>query len=299
MAPPPTSRWSPARTTAAPAPAATHWSPPASPKVVASLTDPNPLVAGEGFARLRAAGVEVEVGPGAEESRALNIGFFSRMVRKTPWVRMKVAASLDGLTALPDGTSQWITSEAARRRPCLARPRRRRADRHRHRAGRQPAAGRAPGSHAAPAGPGGGRQPPADAARRGAVPARPIHPRSTAPKTSPRRSPPCARAARKSCCCPARAARSTSPPCWPTWHAAASTNCTSRPATSSTARWCARDWWTSSWCTWRRSCWGRARAWPISGRWRGWMKRWRWTSRASSGSGRICGSWPPSRGGSL
>src|SRR3954466_6482139 len=55
-------------------------------KVVASLTDPNPLVAGEGFARLRAAGVAVEVGPGAEESRALNIGFFSRMVRKTPWV---------------------------------------------------------------------------------------------------------------------------------------------------------------------------------------------------------------------
>jgi diaminohydroxyphosphoribosylaminopyrimidine deaminase/5-amino-6-(5-phosphoribosylamino)uracil reductase len=56
----------------------------------------------------------VEVGPGAQESRALNIGFFSRMVRGTPWVRMKVAASLDGLTALPDGSSQWITSEAAR-----------------------------------------------------------------------------------------------------------------------------------------------------------------------------------------
>jgi diaminohydroxyphosphoribosylaminopyrimidine deaminase/5-amino-6-(5-phosphoribosylamino)uracil reductase len=83
-------------------------------KVVASLADPNPLVAGQGFARLRAAGVAVEVGPGADESRALNIGFFSRMVRKTPWVRMKMAASLDGLTALPDGSSQWITSEAAR-----------------------------------------------------------------------------------------------------------------------------------------------------------------------------------------
>jgi diaminohydroxyphosphoribosylaminopyrimidine deaminase/5-amino-6-(5-phosphoribosylamino)uracil reductase len=83
-------------------------------KVVASLEDPNPLVAGQGFARLRAAGVAVEVGPGAEESRALNIGFFSRMVRKTPWVRMKVAASLDGLPALPVGTSQWNTSEAAR-----------------------------------------------------------------------------------------------------------------------------------------------------------------------------------------
>lgn len=52
------------------------------------------------FARLRAAGVRVEVGPGADESRELNLGFFSRMVRKTPWVRMKVAASLDGATAL-------------------------------------------------------------------------------------------------------------------------------------------------------------------------------------------------------
>ncbi len=83
-------------------------------KVVASIADPNPLVAGNGFARLRAAGVEVEVGPGAAEARELNLGFFSRMVRKTPWVRMKIAASLDGRTALADGRSQWITSPAAR-----------------------------------------------------------------------------------------------------------------------------------------------------------------------------------------
>ena len=83
-------------------------------RVVASLADPNPLVAGQGFERLRAAGVEVEVGPGAAESRELNIGFFSRMVRKTPWVRLKAAASLDGKTALPNGASQWITGEAAR-----------------------------------------------------------------------------------------------------------------------------------------------------------------------------------------
>ncbi|MBB6560358.1 diaminohydroxyphosphoribosylaminopyrimidine deaminase/5-amino-6-(5-phosphoribosylamino)uracil reductase [Acidovorax soli] len=83
-------------------------------KVVASLADPNPLVAGQGFARLRAAGVEVVVGPGATESRELNIGFFSRMVRGTPWVRMKTAASLDGTTALANGQSQWITSPAAR-----------------------------------------------------------------------------------------------------------------------------------------------------------------------------------------
>lgn len=83
-------------------------------RVVAALPDPNPLVAGQGFARLRAAGISVEIGPGAAESRELNIGFFSRMIRGTPWVRMKVAATLDGKTALDNGTSQWITSEAAR-----------------------------------------------------------------------------------------------------------------------------------------------------------------------------------------
>ena len=83
-------------------------------KVVASIADPNPLVSGQGFERLRAAGIEVEIGPGAAESRELNIGFFSRMIRKTPWVRMKIAASLDGTTALENGQSQWITSEPAR-----------------------------------------------------------------------------------------------------------------------------------------------------------------------------------------
>ena len=83
-------------------------------KVVASIADPNPLVSGQGFERLRAAGIEVEVGPGAVESRELNIGFFSRMIRKTPWVRMKMAASLDGTTALANGQSQWITSPQAR-----------------------------------------------------------------------------------------------------------------------------------------------------------------------------------------
>jgi diaminohydroxyphosphoribosylaminopyrimidine deaminase/5-amino-6-(5-phosphoribosylamino)uracil reductase len=87
-------------------------------KVVATNTDPNPLIAGQGFARLRAAGIEVTVldptDPLAVESRELNIGFFSRMVRKTPWVRMKIAASLDGKTALPNGVSQWITGPEAR-----------------------------------------------------------------------------------------------------------------------------------------------------------------------------------------
>lgn len=83
-------------------------------KVVASMADPNPLVSGQGFTRLRAAGIDVEVGPGAEAARELNIGFFSRMIRKTPWVRMKIAASLDGKTALNNGASQWITSSEAR-----------------------------------------------------------------------------------------------------------------------------------------------------------------------------------------
>lgn len=84
-------------------------------RVVASIVDPHPLVAGQGLARLRAAGIDVIVGPGAAQSRALNIGFFSRVVRHTPWVRLKVAASLDGRTALDDGASQWITSPQARR----------------------------------------------------------------------------------------------------------------------------------------------------------------------------------------
>jgi diaminohydroxyphosphoribosylaminopyrimidine deaminase / 5-amino-6-(5-phosphoribosylamino)uracil reductase len=85
-------------------------------KVVVAIEDPNPLVAGRGIAKLRAAGIEVEVvgGEWGRASRELNIGFFSRMLRGRPWVRMKLAASLDGRTALPDGTSQWITGEAAR-----------------------------------------------------------------------------------------------------------------------------------------------------------------------------------------
>jgi diaminohydroxyphosphoribosylaminopyrimidine deaminase / 5-amino-6-(5-phosphoribosylamino)uracil reductase len=87
-------------------------------KVVVATEDPNPLVAGRGLARLRAAGIEVELLPSdsaeAQASRELNIGFFSRMVRGTPWVRMKVAASLDGTSALHNGASQWITGEAAR-----------------------------------------------------------------------------------------------------------------------------------------------------------------------------------------
>jgi len=84
-------------------------------RVVAALQDPNPLVAGGGLARLRDQGVAVSCGLLEHEARELNIGFVSRMTRGRPWVRLKVAASLDGRTALNNGRSQWITSEAARR----------------------------------------------------------------------------------------------------------------------------------------------------------------------------------------
>ena len=83
-------------------------------RVVAAVLDPNPLVAGQGLARLQAAGISVAHGLMADAARELNIGFFSRMLRGRPWVRMKIAASLDGRTALPDGTSQWITGPQAR-----------------------------------------------------------------------------------------------------------------------------------------------------------------------------------------
>ncbi|HWP19439.1 MAG TPA: bifunctional diaminohydroxyphosphoribosylaminopyrimidine deaminase/5-amino-6-(5-phosphoribosylamino)uracil reductase RibD [Burkholderiaceae bacterium] len=83
-------------------------------RVVVAVQDPNPLVAGRGIERLRAAGIHVDVGLLADEARELNIGFFSRMVRGIPWVRMKIAASLDGRTALENGRSQWITGPEAR-----------------------------------------------------------------------------------------------------------------------------------------------------------------------------------------
>ena len=87
-------------------------------RVVCALTDPNPKVSGQGLARLQALGVHTEtLAPQhdiAIQARELNIGFFSRMERSRPWVRMKIAASLDGQTALQNGQSQWITSEPAR-----------------------------------------------------------------------------------------------------------------------------------------------------------------------------------------
>jgi diaminohydroxyphosphoribosylaminopyrimidine deaminase/5-amino-6-(5-phosphoribosylamino)uracil reductase len=84
-------------------------------RVVAALQDPNPKVGGAGLDELRRAGIEAGAGLLENEARELNIGFVSRMTRGRPWVRLKVAASLDGKTALNNGKSQWITGEAARR----------------------------------------------------------------------------------------------------------------------------------------------------------------------------------------
>jgi len=89
-------------------------------RVVVAIGDPFPQVAGRGIERLRAAGVRVDLAadlglPDVERAaRELNLGFFSRVQRGRPWLRMKAAISLDGRSALPDGRSQWITGEAAR-----------------------------------------------------------------------------------------------------------------------------------------------------------------------------------------
>ena len=83
-------------------------------RVVVAVQDPNPQVAGAGIKQLRAAGITVDVGLMESVAQELNIGFFSRMTRGTPWLRCKIAMSLDGGTALHNGTSKWITSEAAR-----------------------------------------------------------------------------------------------------------------------------------------------------------------------------------------
>ncbi|MDO9273848.1 MAG: bifunctional diaminohydroxyphosphoribosylaminopyrimidine deaminase/5-amino-6-(5-phosphoribosylamino)uracil reductase RibD [Rugosibacter sp.] len=92
-------------------------------RVVAAMQDPNPQVAGKGLARLGAAGITAECGLLSAEAHELNIGFVSRMTRGRPWLRLKIAASLDGKTALKNGVSQWITSAEARQDAHLWRAR--------------------------------------------------------------------------------------------------------------------------------------------------------------------------------
>lgn len=83
-------------------------------KVIAAMVDPNPIVAGNGLAYLQAHNIQVASGLIQDQALALNSGFISRMSRNLPYVRCKIASSLDGKTALDNGNSQWITSEAAR-----------------------------------------------------------------------------------------------------------------------------------------------------------------------------------------
>ncbi len=83
-------------------------------QVIAAMEDPNPIVGGRGFERLRTAGIRVRVGLFERDAHELNIGFVKRMTEGKPWVRAKIAASLDGRTGLPNGESKWITGETAR-----------------------------------------------------------------------------------------------------------------------------------------------------------------------------------------
>lgn len=83
-------------------------------EVVVAVEDPNPLVAGQGIARLRSEGVQVRSGVQMQRAVELNRGFFSRMQRQRPWIRVKMAMSLDGRTALHNGVSQWISGPEAR-----------------------------------------------------------------------------------------------------------------------------------------------------------------------------------------
>lgn len=83
-------------------------------RVVAAMQDPNPRVAGQGLEQLRQAGIETVVGVLAPEAAELNRGFVARMTRGRPWVSVKLGSSVDGRTALADGSSQWITSAPAR-----------------------------------------------------------------------------------------------------------------------------------------------------------------------------------------
>jgi diaminohydroxyphosphoribosylaminopyrimidine deaminase/5-amino-6-(5-phosphoribosylamino)uracil reductase len=83
-------------------------------KVIIAMQDPNPLVEGKGLSLLKRSKIKVQIGLMKAEAEELNIGFVTRMRHNRPWVRMKIAASLDGKTALNNGSSQWITGEAAR-----------------------------------------------------------------------------------------------------------------------------------------------------------------------------------------
>ena len=112
-------------------------------RVVVGIEDPDPKVGGDGIAALRAAGLDVTVGVEADAVEAQLAPYLTHRRTGRPYVVLKLAATIDGRTAAPDGTSQWITGEQAQGgRPSSARRERRRARRRRHRARRRPVAHR-------------------------------------------------------------------------------------------------------------------------------------------------------------
>ena len=142
---PPTSRWSPARTSAAPAPCADALVAAGVARVVGAMRDPNPLVDGAGFERLQRRRHHRRERADGAAGAPTQPRLLSRIERGRPWLRIKLAISIDGRSALASGDSKWISGEASRAgRAALARAQRRDPDRRRHRADRRSAADRAP-----------------------------------------------------------------------------------------------------------------------------------------------------------
>ena len=235
-------------------------------RVVYAIGDPNPQVNGQGAAALTAAGITVQSGLLESEAHELNAGFFKRMQHGRPFVRVKLAMSLDGRTALADGTSQWITGEAARADVQAWRARSsavltgvgtvlsddpRLSVRPRRGCRGAPAAAR--GARYAPAHPRG--RAPLHRRWRGADPHRACGPRRGARRSTD------ARAWRASRRCPRRGSTWTSGRCSIGSGSWRPTRCWWRRARRSPGRSCARGWRTNSFSMWRRSCSGpRARA---------------------------------------
>ena len=223
---PPTSRSSRAIIMGARRRAPMRCSPPASRAWSQRCAIPNPAAA-RGADRLRAAGVEVDIGVLERRGARAQSGWIKRMTRGRPWVRLKIAASLDGRTALAE-RQQPVDHRrrGARRRPPVARARLRDPHRHRHGAAGRSATDRARGRDAAPAAEGRRRSPRRDCRRRRAC--SPSGEALVFTAVRPRRR--LARQRRDPACCPTATAASISARCSTRWARAASTRCTSRQA---------------------------------------------------------------------